>query len=135
MIGRRLAAATPLCLLLTSLLLMCPLMVSCAGTTARPSSAEWSSDWAERQLLIPDAMTIVAGGQPLCDELNGLFRVELPELLPTPAEVLDDPVDQWIERAVSIVFECSSDEAVLGGQLESLSVLTAEIDGGLEGVS
>ncbi len=103
----------------------------CTDVGERPTEADWLPEWEQRQGLIPDADTILQGGRDLCDALDGQFRVSLPELLPSPAEVLDDPVGEWISHAVSIVFECSKDEATIAEQLQTLNVLAEEIDGGL----
>jgi len=103
----------------------------CTDVGERPTEAEWLPEWEQRQELIPDTNTILEGGRDLCDELDGQFRVSLPELLPSPAEVLDDPVSAWISHAVSIVFECSKDESTVVQQLETLEVLAEEVDGSL----
>ena len=104
---------------------------ACIDGADRPTEAAWIPEWEDRQVLIPGADAILNGGQEFCDELNGLLRVSLPELRPTPTEALDDPVEEWISHAVSIVFECSDDEATVVQQLNTLDVIAAEIDGGL----
>lgn len=119
------------CLILVALAVGAVAVTGCANADDRPTEAEWLPQWEQRQELIPDARAIVAGGRELCDQLDGQFRVLLPELLPSPVEVLDDLVGAWISHAVSIVFECSNDEATLVQQFETLDVLGEEIDGGL----
>ena len=80
---------------------------------------------------MPDADTILAGGADLCGDLVGQFRVEFPDLTPTPTEALDAAVDAWIGHAESIVFDCPDDRSDLSERLDELDVLAAEIDAGL----
>ncbi len=112
-------------------LLLAGVGVGCSTSEDRPTESAWKVEWEQRQQLIPDAEALLTGGREYCDQLDGEFRVALRELLPSPLEVLDDPVDAWILHAVSIVFECSDDESTLADQLETLEVLAAEVDGGL----
>ncbi len=105
---------------------------ACTDPGERPTEAEWITEWEQRRELIPDADSILDGGRELCDELDGQLRVSLPELLPSPYEILDDPVGEWTSHAVSLVFECSADESTIVEQLETLDFLAAEVDGGLQ---
>lgn len=118
-----------LCGVLVALLV--GVVASCGGGDERPSEAAWIPEWERRQQLIPDVDTILTGGRKVCDDLDGSLRVSLPELLPSPTEALDGPVNEWVTHAVSIVFECSDDEQTIARQLETLDVLAAEIDGGI----
>lgn len=110
-----------------SMLLLLP---ACGGDT-RPSDEEWALVWAEKRALVPDEVTLLGGGQPLCDDLVGEFRTRLPALRPTPTEALDDAVHAWVSHAESIVFECPRDPGQLAERLAVLDVLAAEIDAGL----
>ncbi len=114
--------------------LIAPLVVfgvACAETRERPTEAEWKLDWDQRRQLVPGVEELLLGGREFCDDLDSEFRVVLRELLPSPSKVLDEPVTEWTDRALSIVFECSDDESTLIEQLEALDVVAAEIDGGL----
>ncbi len=114
--------------------LACVIVASCSTNEDRPTAAEWAPQWEQRKSLIPDVEALLEGGREYCDELDGQFRVSLAELLPSPIDVLDEPVDAWSAHAATIVFGCSHDEAVLTEQLETLDVLAAEIDAGLADV-
>lgn len=104
----------------------------CSSDGDRPADADWVRRWEEARQLIPDAQTIIDGGSEFCDELNGRLRVELPELLPSPSESLDEAVSQWVAQAEDISFECPRDQSVLTSRLTTLETLAAEVDGGLE---
>lgn len=119
--GRRLAVATVLLL-----------VASCGDNDGRPSDRAWQSTWESRRQLVPDAATFVDGGREVCDNLLGEFRVQMPELLPTPTEALDDAVHAWIDHAESLVFECPDDRMALNDRIDVLDVLAAEIDAGLQ---
>lgn len=104
---------------------------ACGGADARPAASAWSPTWVERQALVPDAQTILDGGEELCGERLGTFRTEMPALRPTPSESIDSAIDEWIALTETIVFECSDDAAVLDEQLGRLDAIAAEVDAGL----
>lgn len=103
-------------------------VASCADD--RPSDEEWAATWLDEQAALPDADTLLAGGQPMCDELVGELRSSLDRLTPTPTEALDDAVRAWVDHAHTIVFECPEDPDDLAARLAELDVLAAEIDAG-----
>ena len=107
------------------------LLAGCGAGGDRPSDAAWKVIWERDRLLVPDADTIIAGGVDLCGDLVGQFRVEFPELTPTPTEGLDAAVEAWVGHAESIVFDCPHDRSDLEERLGELDVLAAEIDAGL----
>ncbi len=107
------------------------LLAGCGGGADRPSDETWQRTWDSERQLVPDAETVLAGGQDLCDDLVGQLRVSLPELIPTPTEALDDAVRAWINHAETIAFECRTERSELESQLDTLEVLAAEIDAGL----
>ncbi len=115
-------------------LLACVIVTACSTNDARPTAATWAPEWEQRKGLIPDVEALLDGGREYCDQLDGQYRVSLAELLPSPIDVLDEPVSEWSAHAASIVFGCSEDEAVLADQLETLDVLAAEIDAGLAAI-
>lgn len=97
----------------------------------RPSDAEWRAVWDEERDALPAADALLTGGEELCGDLLGRLRVDLPALLPTPTEALDDAVEAWIRHAESIAFDCPDDRDDLDERLDELDVLAAEIDAGL----
>lgn len=105
-------------------------VVACGD--ARPDAATWRGVWESRQALVPSADDVVAGGQDFCGERLGVFRTDMPALLPTPADELDGAVEEWIAHAETIVFECPTDPADVTSRFETLDVLAAEVDAGLE---
>ena len=109
--------------------LMVATVVACGN--ARPDIATWRDVWESRQSLVPTADAIVDGGQDFCGERLGVFRTDMPALLPTPADELDGAVEEWIAHAETIVFECPTDLADLTSRFETLDVLAAEVDAGV----
>ena len=107
------------------------LVSACGDSGDRPTDEAWRVVWEQERRQVPDAETIIAGGQDVCGPLVGRFRQTAPELTPTPSEALDDAVGAWIAHAESIVFDCPSDRADLADRLATLDVLAAEIDAGL----
>lgn len=105
--------------------------LAACGSDDRPSGATWQVEWELQRDAFPDAGELVAGGRDLCDDLVGELRVDLPELVPTPTEALDDAVQVWSDQAETIVFECRDDPAELAEQYDTLDILAAEIDSGL----
>jgi hypothetical protein len=105
-------------------------LAACGGDD-RPTATSWRGVWESRQALVPTADAISDGGQDLCGERLGLFRAEMPKLLPTPAEELDSAVGEWVSHAETMVFECPTDPADLAERFEILDVLAAEVDAGL----
>ncbi len=97
----------------------------------RPDIATWRGVWETRQALVPSAEAIVDGGQDFCGERLGVFRTDMPALLPTPADELDGAVEEWIAHAETIVFECPTDLTDLTSRFEALDVLAAEVDAGV----
>ena len=65
-----------------------------------------------------------------CDQLLVAAREARPELVPTPDEALDGPVDEWLDQAEEIGFECDNHPDLEAG-IEELGVLAAEIDAGI----
>ena len=106
-------------------------VVACSGNGDRPSSTTWRDVWESRQALVPNAEAILDQGEELCGELIGVFRSDMPALLPAPTEALDAAVGDWIRHAETIVFECSTDGDELADRFETLAVLSAEVDAGL----
>lgn len=106
-------------------------LVSSCGGDDRPDVTTWQGIWTSRQALVPDTDTILAGGADLCGERLGVFRTDMPALLPTPADELDASVEDWIAHAETIVFECSSDADELDDLFQTLEVLAAEVDAGV----
>lgn len=115
----------------TSVGVILAVLVACGGDD-RPNPTTWLAVWESRQALVPPAETIVEDGQDVCGERLGVFRTELPALLPTPAEELDPAVEDWIAHAETIVFECPTDPADLDDRFLILDVLAAEVDAGLD---
>lgn len=105
--------------------------VAACGGDERPTDAAWRSTWVARRALVPSADAIVAGGEDLCGDLVGRYRVELPALFPTPDEALDGVVREWSSQAESLVFDCPDDRAEIDERLLDLDVVAAEIDAGL----
>jgi hypothetical protein len=105
-------------------------LAACGGDD-RPSNAAWQVEWALRRDAFPDADQLVAGGRDLCDQLVGQLRGDLPELVPTPTEALDEAVQAWSDHAETIVFECRDDPSELADQYDTLDILAAEIDSGI----
>jgi hypothetical protein len=104
--------------------------VACDGGD-RPSDAAWHTEWEEQRDAFPSADALLSGGRELCDRLVGELRAELPALVPTPTEALDDAVQAWSDHAETIAFECRDDPAELAEQYDQLDILAAEIDSGL----
>lgn len=104
---------------------------SCGGDD-RPSDADWAVEWAREQALVPTADELIAGGRTLCDELVGEYRESMSRLTPTPSDTLDDAVEEWVEQAESLVFECPSDAGEVEARRADLEVLVTEIDAGLD---
>ncbi len=115
-------------LAVTSLVIV---MLAGCGRNDRPTTTSWRGVWESRQALVPSADVIVDGGQDLCGERLGLFRTEMPALLPTPAAGLDSAVEEWVAHAETIVFECPTDPVDLTSRFETLEVLAAAVDAGL----
>ncbi len=101
----------------------------------RPSAEVWQPIWESRQALIPTAEGVLNGGGDLCGERLGTMRVQLPELRPTPTEVIDSTVEEWAALAETIMFECPSDPIELDDRLNTLHALAAEVDAGLSASS
>ena len=106
-------------------------VAACGSDSSCPSDESWRAGWESQQALVPTADDLLAGGSDLCGELVGEFRSSRDELLPTPTEALDAAVETWIADVEGMVFDCSSDRAILEDQLVALDVLVAEIDAGL----
>ncbi len=114
------------------LVAVCTVAVAAAcGGDDRPSDAEWAGEWASEQAIVPSQDELLTGGRPLCDELVGEYREAMSRLTPTPSKALDDSVEEWVEEAESLVFECPTDPAEVESRLDALDVLSAEIDAGL----
>ncbi len=109
---------------------VCTLAVAACGGD-RPSDADWASEWAAEQAIVPSQDELLAGGRPLCDELIGEYREAMSRLTPTPSAALDDAVEEWVEEAESLVFECPTDPDEIADRLAALDVLAVEIDAGL----
>lgn len=107
-------------------------IASGCGGDDRPSDADWALTWERERALVPTIDELVAGGRPLCDGLVGEYRETMPRLTPTPSPALDDAVEEWVEEAESLVFECPSDTGEIATRLADLEVLTTEIDAGLD---
>jgi hypothetical protein len=105
--------------------------VSACGGDERPTDAAWRTIWEERLALVPTADAIASGGEDLCGDLVGRYRVELPALFPTPDPALDDVVREWTAELESLVFDCPDDPGELDGRLAELDVLAAEVAAGL----
>jgi hypothetical protein len=105
--------------------------ITACGGDDRPSDAAWRDLWVSRQALVPTPAEILAGGQDLCGDRVGVFRTEMPALLPSPADELDSAVEVWIAHAETIVFECPLDADELATRFDQLDVLAAEVDAGL----
>lgn len=105
---------------------------SCGDGDERPSDAAWQSDWATVSALVPTEQALIDGGRELCDVVLADLHEQTPALLPTPSELLDDPVRQWIEHAEAIAFECPIDNTeARTSRYHELSILSAEISAGL----
>lgn len=104
---------------------------SCGGDD-RPSDAEWAVEWARERALVPTAEALTDGGRPLCDDLVGEYRESMSRLTPTPSAAIDGAVEDWVEQAESLVFECPSDVGEIAARLADLDVLAAEVDAGLD---
>ncbi len=117
-----------LCVLVGAVLL---LAASCGGDNDRPSDAAWEQTWELQRGLIPPIDELVAGDTAFCDDLDGRARTALPTLLPTPDESLDKTVQDWIDHAETIAYECPHDRDELVQSLHRLEVLASEIDAGL----
>lgn len=97
----------------------------------RPSDSAWTEVWVAQRDSVPGADAFIEGGEEMCSDLLGDLRVGREELLPTPADSLDDAVHAWIDHAESIAFECPDDPEELDEGLHDLDVIAAEVDAGL----
>lgn len=108
------------------------LLVACSSEPDRPSDAAWTPTWEQTRDLVPTAETLVDEGEARCESVLGEVRAAREDLVPTPSEVLDDTVDDWISRVESVMFDCPVDDADdLRDRLHDIDVVTAEIDAGL----
>ncbi len=104
---------------------------ACGGST-RPDSDTWRRQWEAERDRIPTAQDFAAAGIEGCDELQGHFRTALPPLLPSPDDVLDDTVTEWIDRAERLAFDCPDDAEVIADEIAEIDTLSAEIEAGLD---
>jgi hypothetical protein len=106
-------------------------IASGCGGDDRPSDADWAVTWERERALVPTVDELLDGGRRLCDDLVGEYRESMPRLTPTPSDTLDDAVQEWVEEAESLVFECPDDTVEIEARLADLDVLATEIDAGL----
>ena len=107
-------------------------VAGCDSGDGRPSDEAWGVVWEVQRASVPAAGGFIDRGEDLCGELVGDLRSARKDLLPTPIEALDGPVDAWLSHAESIAFDCPTDDPDrLRGRLHELDVLAAEVDAGL----
>ncbi len=97
----------------------------------RPSFGAWLPDWQQTRTLEPTLEEAEAGGTDVCGEFLGEVRAQREVLLPTPAEGLDAPVEEWIEEAETIGLDCDR-EGELADNLEDLTRRADSIDALIE---
>lgn len=117
------------------LLLLAALAVgaaACGDSDDRPSDAAWESTWTRVSALVPTEQELIDGGRDLCDSVLADLHEQTPDLLPAPDAVLEGPVQEWIEHAEAIAFECPvSDTEFRENRYHELTILAAEISAGL----
>jgi len=110
-------------------------MIGCSAP-ARPDAASWRQEWARVRALVPSADPSERDGQrQACEALLVAARQSRTSLLPTPNPDLDEPIQEWIERAESLGFTCPAATGHLDesrAAIASLHVLEAEIEAVLQ---
>lgn len=138
-VGRR-AASMALAVLLASALGACtsPANEEAAGGT-RPDVATWTVTWDATRAIVPhlDDLSVPPDDQ-VCDATVVELRTSREDLFPTPDELVDVEVENWLEHAISIFFECFQSD--IGAQTvtqgyEELGRLAAEVDTALDTVT
>jgi hypothetical protein len=111
------------------------LFVFLACNYGRPSVELWQEAWNEIQAAVPDPGVIeVEESRKRCNKLLVATREFRGRLLPSPDAALDDSIEQWLELAGKIGFDCSPARGQVDtyrDDLRELAILAAEIDAGL----
>lgn len=90
----------------------------------------WEPQWNRVVAEAPPPEAAVDLDRAGCDRLLVAARAAEPELLPSPDEALDGPVQKWLDDAETIGFECR-DHPDLEHGLTELDIIEAEIAAGL----
>ncbi len=114
------------------ILAMALAIAACGSDDDRPTAAEWRPVWDAARALVPSEAEIAEAGEEVCGSFLGEVRASREDLLPTPREVLDGSVRDWIAEAESIGLDCPDPGDDLSERLGDLAVLAAEVDGGLD---
>lgn len=87
--------------------LLLSLLTGACTSTVRPELLAWEDTWATARAVVP-TIEVLRGEDTsdVCNRALGRLRELREELLPTPDEVLDVTVDEWLGVAEGMLFEC-----------------------------
>lgn len=79
----------------------------CAEVGERPAASEWTQPWQRAQAVLPapDQLPFPQDTET-CGRVLGDLRGTRDDLFPTPDELLDDLVRNWLATAETAYFEC-----------------------------
>lgn len=109
-------------------------VAACSDDESRPGVAGWEPAWEATAAATFEVPPDGAEADGLDDECNALLtaaREARPELLPSPADSVDELVDEWLTVAESVGFECTEHED-LEGALAELAQLEGSISTALD---
>jgi len=101
-----------------------------ACSSNRPTASEWESDWNAVVSLIPDESLLDDDPTGVCQEVLVSLREQKETLFPSPDELLDETVRQWLEVAEGMFFDCPPPNG-FSESYAQLDELAAEVDAGL----
>jgi hypothetical protein len=102
-------------------------LAACGG--ARPTASAWSITWENTLNLVPEQSDL--GEDPpkeQCETILASLREAQEDVIPTPDDLLDLTVNEWLLVAEGAFFECPPPEGGFDGAYRKLSQLEAEVD-------
>lgn len=107
----------------------------CAVSERRPSVVEWRPRWEAAQALVPPLEQVAdPPDRELCTDVLVAIRATRGELLPTPDPSVDGPVQEWLEVAELVFFQCPPHTPPIedfAAGYEEMGRLAAEVEAGL----
>lgn len=117
------------------LLLVLVVGVGCSTPQRRPSVEEWNRHWEAVQAAIPSLEEVSdPPSGALCTRGLVTVREARGDLLPTPDPAVDGPVEEWIQVAESVFFQCPPHTPPVDSfeaGYEEMQRFVAEVEAGL----
>lgn len=104
------------------------LLGSCGGG-ARPTASAWSITWDNTVALVPDEASL--GEDPpkeQCETILASLRGAQEDVIPTPDDLLDVTVNEWLMVAEGAFFECPPSEGGFEAAYKKMAQLESEVD-------